>query len=137
MGQVGKFIDSMCAEHPALMRAVLNRPFSRLGEWIDWDAEGGACGCLIGTTALVAGVSESEGTREPCEFLANTLGRDGGEIMAVGLLVYDISVRLAHGTIHHNHIVSGTHESDQRVIHLIRTRIAVALLVGERVGVPV
>jgi hypothetical protein len=127
MGIVGRWLTETCATHPALMQEVLSRPIGRLSEWIDWDAEGGPCGCLIGTAALAAGVAESEGTRDPCEFLSEKIGREVSEIEEIGLRVYDISYRFENGI--------GTPASDARVIAMIRTRIAVALAVRESVPV--
>jgi hypothetical protein len=134
MGIVGRWIDSVCETHPALMADVLSRPMSRLGEWIDWDADGGPCGCLIGTAALAAGIAESEGLRDPSSFLAPVLGQDMADLFDVGMRVHDISVRIAHGTLDVSPFGNGTHASDTRVIALIRTRIAVALAVGVGVG---
>jgi hypothetical protein len=128
MGIVGKFCDSLCETHPELARAVLSRPIGRLSEWIDWDAEGGPCGCVIGTLALAAGVAESEGERDAYVYLGKVTTLDPDRLLDVGLRINDISARLCHGTSAET--FSGDHASDRRTIRLIRTRIAVALAVG-------
>jgi hypothetical protein len=125
------WIDAMCERHPALMAEVLTRPFSRLSTWIDWDAAGGECGCLIGTTALVAGIAESEGDRDACPFLAATLGQDEYAIAEVGMAVFTESVRLAHGSPDVDDRLVGTAESDRQVVDAVKQRIAVNLAVRE------
>jgi hypothetical protein len=136
MGIVGRFCDRLCAEHPELARAVLERPIGRLSEWIQWDHEAGPCGCIIGTLALAGGIAESGETRNPRAFVAGMLGQPRHEIVAVGMAVFDMSVRIAHGTLRDApRFATGYAASDARVIAMIRTRIAVALAVGESVPV--
>jgi hypothetical protein len=116
---VERWIKDACAAQPALMREVLTRPFSRLSEWIDWDGET-PCGCLIGTTALVAGIAESEEPRDPPVFLAGIIGQNVEQNLAVGLALHTESVQIAHGVEADDAWLTGTHESDQQVIATVK-----------------
>ena len=135
MGIVGKFINPCSRFHSPLMRAVLDKPLAPLNDWIDFDSEGQPCGCLIGTAALAAGFKphwdiEDEECRLPWQYLEDQLHLVG--LMEVGVRVAEISARLAMGPAYrHTHLWDSTPASDERVVHMMRQRIARELAVTE------
>jgi len=55
MGKIGQFIDHCVEREPDLMQRVLDRPWGTLEKFVDFDADGRACGCLVGTIGLECG----------------------------------------------------------------------------------
>jgi hypothetical protein len=138
MGKVGRFIDHCCEHHPHLMRAVLDRPLSPLGNWLMWNESNHLCGCLIGTSAIAAGFharGTPATTRVPyndgdtIRYVADLIEWTDDEIAAVGMAVFYVSERISGETNKWGRM--NTRASDARTVHLIRQRIARQLAVRE------
>lgn len=56
---INRYIDMICREYPKIARGIVKNGIGDLGYWfrngqISSTAENATCGCLVGTTALVA-----------------------------------------------------------------------------------
>jgi hypothetical protein len=138
MGIVGFFVDELCANHPQLARAVLEKPLSPLSEFIDFDNSGQPCGCLIGTAALAAGFKPvcaaawDESGRDAVSYLADRLRVRDGYLDHIGRRVYDMSLRIATGRRWQRwQAETTTPASDARVVGMLRVRIALRLAIRE------
>jgi hypothetical protein len=132
MGQIGRFIDKACAAHPALMRKVLDRSFGTLREWIHWDEEGEACGCLIGTMALCAGYDRHNDVGAATIWAARVIwptavawSWEEDEAMRVGLGAYFLSLRLGFGAGCRRKVGDeATPEANALAVEMLKRRIA-------------
>jgi hypothetical protein len=136
MGIIGRFIDDACARHPDLMRRVLDRPFGDLHDWVNFDEEGEACGCLIGTFALCAGVDARRAKDDimyAMRRVNETMGHEKtnfGEAYEVGVAVSEMAHRLgtrdpeATAWWEVAQRYDATPEGDAKAADLIKRRIA-------------
>jgi hypothetical protein len=132
MGQIGRFIDKACDAHPELMRKVLDRPFGSLHSWVQFDEEGEACGCLIGTVALAAGVDAQQAQDDDdltCDFVDKIMSVQPWQVYGlafeVGMQVSRLARRLGTSVWDEYGIWwCSTPESDARAAEMIKRRIA-------------
>jgi hypothetical protein len=138
MGQIGRFIDKACAAHPVLMVRVLARPFGTLRDWVSFDEEGEACGCLIGTMALCAGYDASkvgDGNDDSIEHASTWAARviwpaaqegspEDDAAFYAGMAVYEMSKKLSGIPQEFRFGAKASQEAEALTAELIKRRIA-------------